>query len=327
MEEMLNQQSCDYYNDVYAHYSAHEDILKDKARMSIYMKAIQQNPSLFRGKAVLDAGTGTGIMAMLAVQAGARIVYAVERTIMAEFAKKIVEINNFADKIIVYHSSLEEVELPEKVDIIISDWMGSCLFADSSFESVIIARDKWLAPDGVMFPSTARLVIGAIEDEEYRKKKIDFWDNVYGFHYSSIKNWALVEPLVETCPTDGFLTDEYIMADYDLKTVTIQDSLAPSHFELIPSETNTMHAFVIWFDVIFRGPEKSFALSTSPYCKTTCWRHSVFYLNDPLPIIPGSLIEGQVQQYHDTVNPRNQFFILKFRYNGVEYQQKYKLSV
>jgi len=43
---------------------------------------------------------------------------------------------------------VEEVELPdglEKVDIIISEWMGYCLFYESMLKTVLFARDKWLA--------------------------------------------------------------------------------------------------------------------------------------------------------------------------------------
>lgn len=48
---------------------------------------------------------------------------------------------------------VEEVELPvEKVDIIISEWMGYCLFYESMLDTVLYARDKWLKEDGMLFP-------------------------------------------------------------------------------------------------------------------------------------------------------------------------------
>lgn len=48
---------------------------------------------------------------------------------------------------------VEDVELPvEKVDIIISEWMGYCLFYESMLDTVLYARDKWLAEDGMLFP-------------------------------------------------------------------------------------------------------------------------------------------------------------------------------
>jgi len=40
---------------------------------------------------------------------------------------------------------MEEVELPvEKVDIIISEWMGYFLLYESMLDTVLVARDKYL---------------------------------------------------------------------------------------------------------------------------------------------------------------------------------------
>ena len=68
---------------------------------------------------------------------------------------------------------VEDVELPEKVDIIISEWMGYFLLYESMLDTVLFARDKWLVPGGLMFPDKANLYICAIEDGEYRGEKID----------------------------------------------------------------------------------------------------------------------------------------------------------
>lgn len=60
----------------------------------------------------------------------------------------------------------------EKVDIIISEWMGYFLLYESMFDSVLYARDKWLAPDGILLPDSAAMHIAAIDDGEYYKKKL-----------------------------------------------------------------------------------------------------------------------------------------------------------
>ena len=45
---------------------------------------------------------------------------------------------------------MEEVKLPvDKVDIIISEWMGYFLLFESMLDSVLYARNKYLAPNGV----------------------------------------------------------------------------------------------------------------------------------------------------------------------------------
>jgi protein arginine N-methyltransferase 1 len=69
-------------------------------------------------------------------------------------------------------TSLEELELPEKVDIIISEWMGYFLLRESMLDSVIRARDRWLKEDGLMFPSHATMYWAAISNEQDRENKI-----------------------------------------------------------------------------------------------------------------------------------------------------------
>jgi predicted RNA methylase len=71
-----------------------KDMLEDHKRTGAYHQAILNNRHSFEDKAVLDVGTGSGILAIFAAQAGARKVYAVEATDMAKVAKRLVESNN-----------------------------------------------------------------------------------------------------------------------------------------------------------------------------------------------------------------------------------------
>ena len=77
--------------------------------------------------------------------------YGLEFATIANHAKKIVELNKLQDKITIIRGKVEEIELPvDKVDIIISEWMGYFLIYESMFDTVIFARDKWLNNNGIV---------------------------------------------------------------------------------------------------------------------------------------------------------------------------------
>ena len=193
------EKDSDYYFDSYSHFNIHEDMLKDKIRTIAYMNAITKNPHLFKNKIVLDVGSGTGILSMFAAKAGAKHVYAVEYANIADFSKKIIEDNGLSERVTVLKGKIEEIVLPvQKVDIIISEWMGYFLLYESMLDSVLFARDKYLNPDGMLFPDRAVLYLAVAEDEKYRDEKMTFWDNVYGVNMKIMKQWVITEPIVET---------------------------------------------------------------------------------------------------------------------------------
>ncbi|CAE8673838.1 unnamed protein product, partial [Polarella glacialis] len=147
----------DYYFNSYARFGIHEDMLKDQVRTGSYMRAILGSAELFQGKTVLDIGSGTGILCLFAAKAGAKRVFGIECSDIAGHATTIAKQNGYGEVITYIQGKAEEVELPvDKVDIIISEWMGYFLIYESMLDSVLFARDKWLKADGHMFPDHAR---------------------------------------------------------------------------------------------------------------------------------------------------------------------------
>lgn len=98
---------------------------------------------------MLDIGSGTGILSIFAAQAGAKKVFAVEASILAELSKEILKENRFEGVVEVVNCKIEDFKLPEeieKVDIIISEWMGFYLLHESMLDSVLLARERFLKP-------------------------------------------------------------------------------------------------------------------------------------------------------------------------------------
>jgi len=77
-------------------------------------------------------------------------VFGIEATDMAEIARMNVAHNGMSDVIEILQGRSEQITLPvAKVDIIVSEWMGYFLVFEAMLDSVLAARDKWLAPDGI----------------------------------------------------------------------------------------------------------------------------------------------------------------------------------
>lgn len=150
-----------------------QEMLKDEVRTMTYRASIYQNRHLFKDKIVLDVGCGTGILSMFAAKAGAKMVIGVDMSNIINNAREIVKDNKLDHIVTLIQGKMEEVVLPvQHVDIIISEWMGYFLLYESMLDTVLVARDKYLAPGGLIFPDKATMYIAAIEDGDYKDEKI-----------------------------------------------------------------------------------------------------------------------------------------------------------
>jgi protein arginine N-methyltransferase 3 len=132
---------------------------------------------------VLDVGCGTGILSLFAARSGAKRVFAVDASDIAEKAEKIVKANGLDNIITVIRGKVEDITLPDgvqQVDVIISEWMGYALLYESMLDSVLRARDRFLRPEGVMAPSQCQMMLALCDASEVSKDRVDFWNDVYG---------------------------------------------------------------------------------------------------------------------------------------------------
>lgn len=148
---------------------------QDTCRTGTYYSAILQNVSDFYGKVVVDVGAGTGILSLFACQAGAKKVYAIEASDMAAYAKQLAEGNPMlGQRVEIIHGKIEDVDLPEKADILISEPMGAwrCQRAHAFIQRFLVgdvpcapchcalARVLWKAPSVLSTVSCSTTLCG-----------------------------------------------------------------------------------------------------------------------------------------------------------------------
>eukprot|EP00934_Nitzschia_sp_Nitz4_P008668 Nitzschia sp. Nitz4//scaffold192_size41448//18721//20073//NITZ4_007485-RA/size41448-snap-gene-0.46-mRNA-1//1//CDS//3329540236//8658//frame0 len=246
----------------YAQLYHQKQMLADHNRMAAYHAAILGNSDVFKDKVVMDIGTGSGILAVWAAQAGARKVYAIEYTDMAHHARKVMEANGVDHIVTVIQGAVEEIKLPIEedslecddpehpdrvVDIFISEWMGYFLLRESMMDSVIRARDKFLKPaTGLMFPSHTTMYVAPVEDDEERRAGLgeyaatmsdwtDFQETtkqVYGVDMEILKKdfdreqkeYFLWSSRWRELPEDAVLAEPKAVKYLDMMTCTIEDS-------------------------------------------------------------------------------------------------------
>lgn len=306
-----------YYWSAYAHFGIHEEMLKDQVRTGTYRRAILDHAHLFRDKIVLDIGCGSGILSMFAAQAGAAKVIGIECSAIVHLARKIVADNGFADVITLLEGKVEEIELPvPKVDIILSEWMGYFLLYEGMLETVLFARDKWLAPGGLLFPDKAVMYLCGIEDEEYKESKFEWWHDVYGFDMGAIARVALSEPLVDIAEAKAVVTDSSAFATLDLATCTKADLTFTSQWRLKCVRSDRIHAFLSFFDIYFSYGSQPVSFSTGPMAPYTHWKHTVFYLDDVLCVDRGEEITGTISVAPNAKNHRDMDIAIGYRFQG-----------
>ncbi|CAI8010599.1 Protein arginine N-methyltransferase 3, partial [Geodia barretti] len=201
--------------------------------------------------------------------------------------------NGYEDKIKLIRGKLEEVELPvDKVDIIISEWMGYFLLFESMLDTVIFSRDKWLRDPSHVYPNVCRMKLVAVSDETEREARIDFWDNVYGFKMSCMKTEILKEASVQCMEESRVISSTHTLKEFHLTRVTVAELQFEEPFQLTIEQDSLCHAIVGFFEAEFEGPQHCEVLKTGPQSPPTHWKQTVFYLQDPIPVQTGKLLNS-----------------------------------
>ena len=146
----------------------------------------------------------------------------------------------------------------QQVDIIVSEWMGYCLLFEAMFDSVIYARDRYLAPDGLMVPSHATLRIAPFADPDFIASHISFWHSVYGFKMSSMLTNIYDDASIRSIQPSTIPGDSTIFLQLPLHTITVDELTFLKEFQVtLKEDIDALDGWAIWFDMFFMPSRES----------------------------------------------------------------------
>jgi len=307
------------FTQYYAQLLHQGNMLQDHVRTGAYQRAFVNNSLDFEGKVVMDVGTGTGILAFFALQAGARKVYAIEASDSIHMAQALAKANGYEDRIVFVKGKVEEIAdsaVPEKVDIIVSEPIGFLLVHERMLESYASARQRFLKPGGLMMPTTGSIILAPITDDALYKEqlaKVAFWatDDFYGINLTPALGAAQTEyfsqPIVGYFPSSSIISPHRTCHTIDFSLVNPEELHKfdiPFKFKI--DQTVIMHGLGGWFDINFLGNTEHVKLSTAPDCPGTHWYQCRLLFKDPVAVNKGQTIIGSLQF---TANEKFSYFV------------------
>jgi predicted RNA methylase len=271
----------------------HQAMLRDEKRLEAYRAAIR---TVVRpGDTVLDLGTGSGIMAFFACQAGASRVYAIEPSEIITVARQLACDNGFEDRITFLQSDVRTAELPEKVDVLISELIARDLIGERMEELVSRGRDRFLKPHGRIIPESVALWLAPVEAPEvYESYELPVKE-VYGVDFSSAR------PSVFNRPYPGYwhVRGEDLLAEparaHEISTAACKKFRElEALVEFRTTRAGTMHGFTGWFTAELTD---GITLSGAPP-DLRSWSHAFWPLLQPVPVEQGMFVHLNLSSFH-----------------------------
>lgn len=317
LEWLEEDEHYDYHQEIAR--SSYADMLHDKDRNIKYYQGIRAAVSRVKDKGqkalVLDIGTGTGLLSMMAVTAGADFCYAVEVfKPMAEAAVKIVEKNGFSDKIKVINKHSTEVtvgpdgDLPCRANILVTELFDTELIGEGALPSYEHAHKHLVQEDCEAVPHRATVYAQLVES-----KRMWSWNKLFPVRVQTGLGEQLIIPPseLERCPGAPSVYDiqlnQVSPADFTVLSNVlpmfsvdfskqVSSSAACHSKQFVPLASGQAQVVLSWWDIEM-DPEGKIKCTMAPFWAQTDpqelqwrdhWMQCVYFLPQEEPIMQGS---------------------------------------
>lgn len=277
----------------------HFDMLEDTARNDAYQAAIESALKKKPNARVLDIGTGSGLLAMMAARAGAAEVVACEmHTELAGVAKEIVKANGYADKIKVINKKSSDlvkgVDFTEKFDLVVSEILDCGGLGEGVVPTLRHAKKALIKTSGIMLPAGIKLYGQLIEiPKRYLVNPIK---QISGFDLSAFDQFRPLEEYSRiflgreehTALTEPFFIRQYDFLDLPEMGPSQEDT---DRKEVKITSNGNIQAIAFWFDLKMDDEE---TYSSGPKGEMVHWGQAIYFFGEQKSVSSGDSQSLQV---------------------------------
>lgn len=259
-------------------------MIADTGRLKSYAKAIAA--AVRPGDVVVEIGAGPGVFSLLACRAGARRVFAIETDISIQYARDLAAANGFSDRIEFFQSDSHTVILPERANVIVSDIRGVLPLMGRAIPSQEDARQRFLAPGGIMIPQQDTLKVAVAETEKSYARLTRPWQKpVAGMDLS-----PTLQSVLNRLENVFFSKKQILTQVLDwgiLNYAGGASSRAGAQLEFCTTRKGTGHGVCLWFETnLLNG----IGYSSAPGTKNTVYGQLFLPWLEPVELSEGETI-------------------------------------
>ena len=280
----------------------HARMLHDTRRTTAYIAAI--DAAVRPDDIVLDLGTGSGVLAVAAARAGARHVYAIEASDIADIAAQVFHANDVSDRVTLLRGWSTQIELPEPATLFVAELIGSDPLEEEVLELMLDARQRLLTPDARLIPRTLELfarplAVPLVDRRECRvdRKDVEEWRRRYSMDFGPL--WEVRRSEPDHWPSEGAMVAGWPPLGPAVKLASVDLASFESHqvharSELVVEEHGTVDAILLTFRAeLHDGIE---FLHEPQADRFSSWAFSVWFLPEPIEARAGTRLHVEYRR-------------------------------